>query len=252
MMMKVKQKRVILTQRDRCLLQFLFESKVCTFEQIRRNIFLNISCSIVRRRLKGLIESKYVSISTNFVNPQGRLSYSVTDKGIEVFAQDIPFVIDRKIKKSDSIHHDLALVDIIYKLKEFKYVEELFTENALQCYQDLREGIPYRDYAALRSDGFIEMMFKDKKLLAALEYDKTSKNSKRYFQKFKDYYYNEDITGILYICENKPMMNKLLSIDQKVCNQEDSKFFFCLKDELLLSKEKVTLVNFKGQKFELV
>ena len=63
------------------MLQYLFENKVATQEQIARDIFDNGFIQAVSRRLIKLTKAKYVSIKSVIINQNPRKVYSLTYNG---------------------------------------------------------------------------------------------------------------------------------------------------------------------------
>ena len=161
------------------------------------------------------------------------------------------YTLHKGVYKSDSIIHDLNLNNIIFSLKKFDLVQRIFSENSLQCYEELKEDDELRAFSELRSDGVIEFKPKDETVYCALEYDRHPKSPQRYKKKLRDYYDAESIEGIFYICENKKIQSMLLKIDEAVCSEKKSKIYFCLAKEVLNHSGKVTLKNYQNYEIEI-
>lgn len=245
---KGKRSLVLITPRDIKLLEFVFESKVVTFKQLALMIFPGKSITTARARVNKLRKEGLIDVSGMYLRNQRFFSYSLTKKGLSLLVQHSSNFIDRKNLISDSIYHDLTLVDIVLSLRRFSRVKRLLSENALSCYKNVRENEVFKEYSLMRSDGMIELYSEKRQLLAALEYDRTEKSKSRYMDKFRKYY-DSKINGVLYICETKSMLENLMSIDEKICDNKSIKFFFTLKDDVLSGKKEIHFKNFKGHSF---
>lgn len=238
-----------LTKRDRILFKYLFENKVATRDQINRDIFKTASFKAVNRRLNKLKRSKLIAHRPVALDNKMIYAYEVTRSGLEQSLEIIPDEVEQFTLKSDSIDHDLTLVDLIHHLKRLSGVTSIITENALQCYEDLKTDQTWRSYSYLHCDGVVCMKVNDLNAILALEYDKEIKSKKRYFKKLLDYYGYSEVQAVLYICENKNIKRTILEIDDQISDDGNSKFFLCLKDEVQNHTGQVTFENSKGQKF---
>lgn len=246
-MSRVDRGKVCISDRDRLILKLIFESKVCFKKQIAEQTFPQRHITTCERRLRKLSKAGLIQPSALFIKRKCFTLYSITSKGLLEISSYSNYTIDKPCLNSDSKEHDLELVDIIFKLRAFNNVKQVITENALQCYEELREDDELYKFASIRSDGAIKIKVKNNLLLVALEYDRTKKGERRYLQKIRDYYTEDKIKGIFYICENQSMMDHLMKFDKKSCRSEVPKFFFCLKDDLLKAEREITFTNCEGQ-----
>jgi len=122
----------VVTERDRNLFDYLFENKVATVEDIRHDIFNNASKALVYKRLGKLERSELIQRSAYSLEDKLFHVYSVTEKSYERFIVIIKEDIRRRQLKSDTIEHDLALVDIKRRLKKLVRIKNYFSENQLQ------------------------------------------------------------------------------------------------------------------------
>lgn len=242
------QRSLFLTERDLDLFKYIFEAKIVNLRQIQRDIFQNISSKTVHRRVLKLLKAGYLESKGVSINSKLQFVYRVTDKAVSRIQEKSKFTIDREILKSDSIEHDLRLNDIRHTFMSLSSCTQYLSENALNCYKEVRERDCFRCFTELRADGALNFNLKNESVWSSLEYDRFSKDLSRYRQKIKDYYDQEEIKNVLYLCEKSSIMNALLKIDSDICKYHDSKFFFSTTEEFLLSKGEVFFVNHEGTK----
>ena len=82
----------------------------------------------------------------------------------------------------------------------------------------------------------------------ALEYKRVLKERNRNVRKFEDYYDQDKISGVLYLCESNPMMESLMQIDKNVCPLENSKMYFCNVADVKNQSNQLTFKRFHGHK----
>ena len=66
--------------------------------------------------------------------------------------------------------------------------------------------------------------------------------------KFEDYYGQDKIPEVLYLCESNPMMESLMQIDKYVCPLENSKMYFCNVADVKNQSNQITFKRFHGHK----
>jgi len=243
--------RIVITDRDYELFQYLFENKIATVNQIQRDIFHTCNKQATSRRLlklkrKGLIVSYLIKRDEQIC-----LTYSLNDKGLKFASERLPELVDNNVVKSDSKDHDLDIVDLKHCLRKYSIVNKIHSESALKRYKYLQEEDDYFDFISLNSDSVFELSVNRKLLNVAFEYDRTQKSNSRYLKKINDYYDSESILAVLYVCRTRSNLKNLMNVDKKLRKQDESKFYFALQEDVLSSEEKVTFQNFKGQKFKI-
>ena len=82
-MRKKKNKRVVLNHRDRELFNYLYQVKVATAKQIRRDVFDDVSLTVIYRRLKKLIRKKYIQRIPFFDGKKNISAFSLSKTGFK-------------------------------------------------------------------------------------------------------------------------------------------------------------------------
>lgn len=244
--------KLVITERDRKLFQYLFENKIASRRQITRDIFVNISKQTINRRLQKLRDNKYLNVHTVLLKNIVTFVYFVTPKGIREIKDQYRHLITGKTLKSNSPYHDLNLVDIRFQMNRLGLVNNYFSENVLQCCEEFSWSDSFKHFVNLNCDGVMELKTPKGPFLVALEYDFSDKSAERYRSKLLEYYVSLDIRVVLYICENKFIYNLLKRIDQEVCeNGFKSKIFYCLRKNIHNCAKGITFTNINNDIFTL-
>ena len=241
---KKNSKRVILMNRDLEILQFLFESKIATKDQIKLYFFDNSSNSNVNRRLSKILSLDLIKRIPLDIGQKTVYGYSITLKGLNRVKYLLPYEC-RKIHQSDCPIHDTTLVDIRKAFESKNSIKNYYTENILQCCSEFKNDIQFQPFVELNSDGVILVDTKIGILDLAIEFDATQKSHARYRNKFNDYYIQRKIDGVLYICANQCILNALLKTDGEVshCYRSNAKMYFALVDDVIHSKDEMIFRN---------
>ena len=122
--------KLAITKRDEALFLYLFQNKIASFKQIRRDLFHNIAIQTVYRRTGKLRKGGWIEVTPYMHGKKVSSYFGITKK-----------CFDKKLKKhmevrhgplkSDSIIHDLRLNDIRGFFLSKKAVSSYFTENEL-------------------------------------------------------------------------------------------------------------------------
>lgn len=175
-MKRTKSRKFQLTKRDQELFSYLFEVKIATASQIKRDVFKNTVKSIAYRRLKRLEENKYIS-RRSYINSAHRSVqvFQLTKYNLNkiIIGNMDKYEVRRCI--SDSIQHDLILNDIRNHFLKFKKVEDYFSENVLNSSASFVRTEEFNDFREKRCDGMVKIKTKDKVLNYAVEYEHTLK-----------------------------------------------------------------------------
>lgn len=233
--------------RDLNLFYYLYKYKVANAEQIKRDVFKNISYKTVSRRLKKLRELNLLQVRSIIVGNHSQYIYSIGKEALECIAPKTDYLIDNPIFNSDSVDHDLVLVDILERISKYSSVREVITENMLQSCTEFKQDKLTRDFVEVRSDALVRVEKNDKEYNLAFEYDRTSKSRFRYEQKLKDYYNCSNIISVLYLCPNERTVNILKTLDQKCHGSEKVKFRFCSIQSISIDSKKMIFTSFEGK-----
>ena len=110
---------------DGVVLKYLFEHKIATSEQIRRDVLPSYTLGSVRNKLWKLQKRKYIAADS--IHRLGRIScYYLTKRGYHLLG-DVGFDKSRIKLKSECPLHDLKLVDLKFDLLSSTNVSRYFT-----------------------------------------------------------------------------------------------------------------------------
>ncbi len=238
-----RSKRVI-TKRDERLFHYLYLNKVASTEQIRRDVFDNKARQVVHRRLSKLIDVNYLEVT--YLREKGnRTVYSLSKKAFKEHIGEKK-ELKRQQRKSQSIHHDLALVDIRQKLLSCSMVKSYFTENALlggifddnPIVKAIREQNP---------DAIIEITTDEESIFLPLEFERSTKFSHRYNKLISRYYLNKEVQAVLFISERESIQKKVMQTEKRIVKNGEPKFFYITLGEVLSGEERSHFKNIKKE-----
>lgn len=234
---------------DQKLFNYLFLNKVATSEQIKRDIFESISHQAIYKRLNKLMKFGYITANYH-KELNGRLVYSLTTKTFNQYIDGKSYLSKTKQLLSNSILHDLDLVDIRCKLKRFKQVKDYYTENLLKSGLSSLDAKTLEDFKGFQFDAIININRGSQIFLLPLEYERSLKFAARYLEYFKKLYARPEISAILYIGHNQKMLHKIQSYEKSmVQNAWPKVFYISLSD--LLDHNTVSFQNIKNEKITL-
>ena len=236
--------RVALRTRDFEILQFLFESKIVTKDQIQLYFFNNAANGTVNRRLRKILSLDLIKRVPLETEQKTIYGYTITQKGLNKVKHLLPYGYG-KINQSDCPIHDIVLVDIRKAFENRNSIKSYYTENVLQTCPQFKNNMQFQPFIELNSDGVVLMDTKIGILDLAIEFDAHQKNNERYRNKLNDYYFKRKIEGVLYICANQYILNALLKIDYEVSHRHrcNPKMYFALLNDVIHTKNEMTFKN---------
>ena len=240
-----------LPQRDRNLLEYLFRHKVARIDQIRRDVFNDVNKRYIYKRIEYLRKLDLVTPRAYYVNNKPKLAYQITQNAIGVIAKDFPYKIDKAVVKSDSIFHDMGLLDVVEAMKNLELVDTVVHENVLRSCSQLEDEEDTREFVWLRSDALIYLRGPNYLANVALEYDRIPKSMARYRNKFEHYYRKKKIHAVLFISKNETLLKKLMKVDHEASQGIKSKIYFARYDDVISMPKELTFTNYKGGKIIL-
>ena len=251
-MNKITSKIGVVTQRDRKLFEYLFENKVSTCAAIQQDIFNNVSIQKIYRRMGKLERSNFIKKDCFSLNEQRVHIYNITDNAYKKYVVSDMADVRRKQLNSDSIEHDLTLLDIRRRILRCTGIVNYYSENSLQSSHRYYNSHIFRGYVLLRSDAVIELLDENKNTgYIPLEYEASQKESTRYEKKINDYYMGSDTAVVLWICRNTKIQNSLIEARKALNTNEESKMYFSLLENVINNKDKIIFKNMEGKIVEL-
>ena len=170
-----------ITDRDRLLFKELFENRVMSVDQIRTDIFSKVSQQAISRRLVKLTEYAFIERRTICDLGGSKLSvYLNTQKAIKKMCGEYGHRITSELCKSDSVEHDLRLVDLRRRFMTMKCVTKYHTENVLQSCHEFSDSEDIRPFVIHNTDAVLEIEKNGKKITIGLEFENSEKAFERY------------------------------------------------------------------------
>ena len=234
---------MVFTKRDQSILISLFKNKVLSRKQIHQFFFNDSKLPVVSRRLSKLQKEGYISKKGVILENKNQSYFFIRKEGLGLILEDLLGEVDHVGYKSDSIVHDLNLADITNVFEKLENVNEVYSESELLSVKNSHLEDCLLPFKTLRSDRIVKISVGDEEVLAALEYERTLKSTKRIKAKFRDYYLHESITDVLYVCESKAMLEVMMKIDKDVCEDQVSKIFFTLRKDVFFDSKQLTFKN---------
>jgi len=239
-----------INRRDITFFEYLHTCKVATTKQINRDVF-QTSHATCYQRLQKYLEAKLIKHAPTDRKRDHSFAYEVTPKGEKIIKRSLSGMLNGSRFKSNSMAHDLRLVDIRNVLMSRGLVKEYYTENQIQTYTDFRTEAELLPYQELQSDA-VMMLEKEgvKPIYVAIEYEASLKTKSRYRDKLRRFYYSR-ATALFYICESKSLERKLRKIEEEVIKDSNRRIYYITAEEFFRSQEFVTFTGREGLKFEV-
>ena len=240
-MKKSRRAGVAVTDRDERLFRYLFVNKAATVGDIRADIFGGIDTKAVHNRLNKLSLAGLVEASAQRER-RNRLVYSLTKKGFKKYIADEGTV--RRIQlKSDCPDHDLTLLAIKRKFRTFKNVLGFYSENLVGSgLMDEKEKALKR-LGELRADAVVKLKVGENIYFLPLEYEASSKYSKRNAKLLAKYYTNPHVAGVVFISRTAAIEKRIRL--KEAAGRKDGRgmFYYCLLEEVLEAKDALAFAN---------
>ncbi len=217
----------VLNQRDLQVMKFLFEHRVATREQIGIAFFCGRVQSTVQERLDALVRAKYLTKTGAHYGGISKSAYGLDEKGLKEVIKCYSRSITNPICKSDSVVHDLGLVDIRKRLQKTKMLAGYIPENVLQACGEFQEQEAFKPFCRLNSDAAIILNTKGGPLNIALEYEASHKTVPRYAKKLRDYYQSREVRAVFYICAHAGIERTIRQAELEVAAKHQPKLFIC-------------------------
>ena len=245
--MKRKKKKIVqVTDRDKTLFLYLYENKVASQKQIRRDVFNRVTQQTVSRRLLKLQKEKLLSLEVLREDAKVKNIYSITDKAFDLYVLDKFKGSKRRQFKSHCPFHDLDLVEIRHFLCKKKQVVGYISENILQSGIALPNQALFAALVEHNPDAVLQVKQDKEEFIFCLEYDASSKSLDRYEDILKSYYFDKEVVAVFFIHKEKSSLENLIALENKIFSFRTPKLFHATLTEILNSKGKIYFVNFKN------
>lgn len=224
---------------------------MATREQIGENFFKGCRQPTVHNRLEILYRAGYLTKTGGLHQNKLRAIYGLNEKGLKVVAKVYPLPVTNPICKSDSIVHDLCLMDLRKRLKKIKMVAGYFPENVLQACGQFQESEEFRPFVLLNSDAALVLDTKIGKINVAFEFESSPKSVSRYVRKLRDYYLSSKINAVFYVCTTAEIESAIRQAEQIVAAKLNPKIFICQFQKMKNEDFVLTFLNRNNGCFEM-
>lgn len=242
---------IVLTRRDIDFFKYLHSCKVATTKQTNRDVFKcgHRTCHF---RIKKFLTRKFISKIPSDGEIDKSFVLSLTSRGMKVVNANFKGLIDNKRFRSNSISHDLKLVNIRSLLLGLEMVKGYFTENQIQTYSLFNSQDDLSTFKEMRVDAMMFVQSQGKaRLSIPLELEVSIKSSSEYQKKIREIYYHKGLTFLFYVCDSKESEVKIKKIETEFVTDQRKKIFYISYDELLSNNGIVTFINQDNQTFKL-
>lgn len=240
-------KKLMLTDRDFLTFYYLFSYKVMTTKQVWKYPFKGkANINNVRKRIKRYLDHDLIKARAIVFEGVMQRIFSLTPKGLQELKDHRGLELHRNQLESNSIIHDLNLVEIGERLKGHSEVINYFTENEIQClYEDDSE---HEWPKILNSDGFLELKRGHTIFNIAVEYEHSSNSKAKYRCLVEDYYYPDQINIVLFLYRKDWIKKAILQKENEDYSNCIPRFYFLKIGSDNIDLERVIFENRKAQK----
>jgi hypothetical protein len=223
-----------------------------SLKQIRAEVFPTNCQQAISRRLIKLVEYAYLDRRI-IQDGRGRdiSVYLTTPKALKEVKARYPHRITSDLCKSDSVDHDLTLVDLRRRLEAISCVRHYYAENVLQACAEFAESERIGPFVRNYTDAVLEFEKSGQKIIAGLEFENSEKASERYTRKLLSYYSDSRIPIVLYICADERIKKTVALAESGVVGTNRPRCFYALSVDVLRSESHCAFVNLKGDKITL-
>ncbi len=224
------------------LFYYLHAVKIALIEQIKRDVYAHLRKKTLYTKLRRLEKRGFLKSTT--VTEKRKKVYFLSKEGFSQIEEKESQ--KRKELKSDSIAHDLGLVDIRHAFKSCPRVLKYLTENEAQTWKQDSLMSPFLE---VHSDAVIKVSFPKGNFYLGIEYECSYRSKNRLQRALKRYYSKPEILAVLYILLSKRRRNSLMGEEKRLFSDSPSKIFYSLLEDLM-AKNLISLVNSRGEKLQ--
>jgi len=233
--------------RDIEIMKFVYKYRVATYPQIRQRIFMGSNGSAPRDRIRklcnhGFLKSLSLNLDKDFLR-----GVRTTEKSWPYIKHTFGFEIERPHFKSESIHHDVRLVEIGQRFEKLKLYDEFLTENLLQSSDYLTTHLLFKEAVGIRSDGVLSLKgHEGSQFVYAIELEVSKKSPERYRSKLNSYYQTLGLDGVIYICGDTQIKQAIERADREVSTNRKSIVYLGLEEDVMGHTKKLIFYNKDG------
>jgi len=195
----------------------------------------------------GYLERRYVRAP----GESTQAAYSLTRKALNTIAETYRHKITREFIKSDSVAHDLVLVEVRRRVERLKLVTGYYTENVLQACAKFAEQEAMWPFVQNNTDAVLEITRQGIKTLVALEFENSEKAQERYTRKLVSYYADIRTPAIFYVCASERIRAAVAQAEATVGGKGPARCFYSLLSDVLSESPSCTFTDRKGGRIVL-
>ena len=221
--MKSNLRGFILGAKDETFFGYLHQVKIATLLQINRDIYGYEKFRNMYERIATLERVGLLTQACHVALPKQKL-VTLSRKGFDEF---VSTGSERVVElRSDSIAHDVKLVDIRHRLLGSEKVIEYHTENTLQTWPECLRSNELRPYVEARCDAAIKARFPTGEVFLAVEYEASRKFSSRIGEAIGKYYNTEEIPAVLYVCADEDILRAHMQEEKRNFSKYDPRIYY--------------------------
>lgn len=226
-----------LRERDEKLLDFLYQFKVATVDDIRDMAFDGIVKCHVYRRLKELAFMGLVQKIPYQKGGRCLSAYSLGGKSFKRFITEGDGPKGRQQFLSGKVMHDLSIVSIYREFIKSPEIVDFITENVLMSNSSEVRSYGIEEWIKNNPDGILIDEAPKGRYFLPLECELSVKKGFRYETKLIHYYQSGKIPAVIYICGNDRVRDVLCRIDKKYCHAYRPKVFYGLFEQFQMPED---------------
>lgn len=241
--------RLLLGRRDINFFIFLHTSKAATSKQIHREVFGKALTNFYKK-MRLYRKLKLVNRLTGADSFNSCGVFELTKKGFNIVRANKKSVIHHRYR-SNSILHDLFLVEIRHILRGRNLVMHYLTENQIQTSADFDTEKGLVDFKRLHCDALmvVKSPKNDSQIKVALEFELSDKSMNDYRKKLSDYYNSGSIHAVLFICKDSQTEARIKKVESEINKSGKHRAYF-LRYEML--QEATLPIIFEAQDGSIV
>ena len=234
-----------LRERDVKLLDFLYQFKVASIDDIQDVAFNKIGKNHVYARLKELVNLDIIQKILYKKEGRNFAAYSLSRKSFHKLLANGECGDARKQFLSNKVNHDLSIVTIYKRFIQSPRIVDFITENVLMSSSSELRSYGIEDWVKNNSDGILIDDTSKGRYFLPLECELSVKKWFRYETKLTRYYQSEKVPAVIYVCKNAQIRDAIIGIDEKYCYAYRPKVFYGLLEQFQNDSEQLTFENRK-------
>jgi hypothetical protein len=233
-MSKIRKGARLTGKRDYDLLMFIWEWKVVGTDTLHQKFFTNATYQTCYNRLRKLELAKY--LDQVFVKEGNRKAWIITRKGFGVIKE---FLVELRETgfKSESPCHDY--VASRFQLGDFARSKpqcvEFVTEQMLRRYEPCLLPSWLNVGMNRRPDGYTAILKTPRRILTAIEFERTPKDKYAYSDIASQYRYSNYIDYVLWLVPTRSLAARIDQLMAEHDSSQQRKHQFVLLDDFLQS-----------------